>query len=88
MTHLPAVRAFEKALRSSAELQRQNEGAEADRLFDGGEFSDSFHADVAAEIEERICSAVAARFNMTTQDLHIAHLDRCEEQWDRFIQHG
>jgi hypothetical protein len=63
----PALRAFTHIYAPIAE--RQWIGAQADAGFDGGEWSGPAHSRILERIEQRIARDVAARFDMTGQEL-------------------
>lgn len=65
-----AVRAFNKAVASSAALEAQREAEQADAEFDGGEWSFGFHAEASAEIYERIARQVERAFGLPENSMH------------------
>jgi hypothetical protein len=64
-----AIRALTHAFSRSERLKAQDEGAAADRQFDGGEWSDGFHADTMKVLELTIAARVASRFGMSAREL-------------------
>lgn len=67
--NFPAIRALRGALNRDEHLKAQEEGARADRQFDGGEWSDAWHAQTFQDITTAIAWRVAARFQMNGDDL-------------------
>ena len=80
-----AVHAFNEALARNPVLAAQVDGARCDRLFDGGEWSDAYHAEEIESIADGICARVAARFGMTETQLDNQYRQWCEESmpWNR-----
>jgi hypothetical protein len=62
-----AVRAFERIMRPIHHLRAEVEYA--DSLFDGGEFSASFHDRESEAIEDRVVALVATRFGISANQL-------------------
>jgi len=64
-----ACRAVRKRMATDDRLAAQIEGAEADRKFDGGEWSDAHHAEVIAGIQDAIIAGVARRYGLSADGL-------------------
>jgi hypothetical protein len=67
--NFPAIRALTQALNRNEQLKAQEEGARCDRGFDGGEWSDAWHAQVQRDMIMEIAWRVAGRFHMNGDDL-------------------
>lgn len=65
----PAVRILNKVLQRDERFMAQMQGAACDHAFDGGEFSDGFHARVIEEIYESIVESVANRLHVPPEYL-------------------
>ena len=68
-----AVRSFNTALCRSEQLAAQEEGACADRAFDGGEFSGAFHYNAVDQIMRKIAQRIAKAHDINTDQLLSAH---------------
>jgi len=80
-----AVRAYNKALQHSEQLRAQEEGAACDHLFDGGEWSDGWHADAYQRAIDGIRARVAARFEIDPEELDRWWQQFGNEQHDRMM---
>lgn len=74
MNMIQAVRALNSAFDRSESLAAQEEGARYDHQFDGGEWSDAFHASTLEAVRAQIATRVARAFDVDPEALLDAHL--------------